>query len=116
MAYFHCSPTAGIHILEPRSPGFFDKPQGVYMATFLPTVLFYGVQNFEYAYGYTRDGRLYYEEYSQTPWKFSTAARPPASTPVPRPLFLPPRFPTRRYLGTRSPWCRSSGSRTCWRP
>ena len=63
MAYFHCSPTAGIRILEPRSPGFFDKPQGVYMATFLPTVLFYGVQNFKYAYGYTRDGRLYYEEY-----------------------------------------------------
>ena len=63
MAYYHCSPTAGIRILEPRSPGYFDKPKGVYMATLLPTVLFYGVQNFEYAYGYTKDGRLYYEEY-----------------------------------------------------
>ena len=63
MAYYHCSPTPGIRILEPRSPGWFDKPKGVYMATLLPTVLFYGVQNFEYAYGYTKDGRLYYEEY-----------------------------------------------------
>ena len=63
MSYYHCSPVAKIRILEPRSPGYFDKPRGVYMATLLPTVLFYGVQNFEYAYGYTRDGRLYYEEY-----------------------------------------------------
>ncbi len=61
--YYHCSPTPGIQTLEPQSPGYFDKPQGVYMSTLLPTALFYGVRNFEYAYGYTKDGRLYYEEY-----------------------------------------------------
>lgn len=63
MPYYHCSPTAGIRTLEPRSPGHFDKPKGVYMSTLLPMVLFYGIQNFEYAYGYTKDSRLYYEEY-----------------------------------------------------
>lgn len=65
MIYYHCSPTAGLTVLEPRRPEAFDKPRRVYMTTSLPMALLYGVRNFEYTYGYTRDGRIYYEEYFQ---------------------------------------------------
>ena len=50
-------------ILEPRKPRSFDKPAGVYLSTLLPMALMYGVRNFEYTYGYTREGQIYYEEY-----------------------------------------------------
>lgn len=63
MIYYHCSPTAGLTVLEPRRPETFDKPCRVYMTTSLPMALLYGVRNFEYTYGYTRDGQIYYEEY-----------------------------------------------------
>lgn len=33
------------------------------MTTSLPMALMYGVRNFEYTYGYTRDGQIYFEEY-----------------------------------------------------
>ena len=63
MAYYHCSPIPGLTILEPRKPQSFDKPKSVYMTTSLPMALMYGVRNFEYTYGYTREGQIYYEEY-----------------------------------------------------
>lgn len=62
MPYYHCSPTAGLKILEPRKPVSFNKPQLVYMTTLLPMALMYGVRNFEYTYGYT-DGQIHYDEY-----------------------------------------------------
>ena len=63
MAYYHCSPTPGLTVLEPRKPIFSDKPARVYMTTLLPMALMYGVQNYEYTYGYTREGQIYLEEY-----------------------------------------------------
>ena len=63
MTYYHCSPVQGLRILEPRKPRSFDKPAGVYLSTLLPMALMYGVRNFEYTYGYTREGQIYYEEY-----------------------------------------------------
>lgn len=63
MAYYHCSPTAGLTVLEPRKPESFEKPAHVYMTTSLPMALMYGIRNFEYTYGYTREGQIYFEEY-----------------------------------------------------
>lgn len=63
MEYYHCSPTAGLKILEPRKPHSFDKPARVYLTTLLPMALMYSVRNFEYTYGYTREGQIYLEEY-----------------------------------------------------
>ena len=63
MAYYHCSPTPGLTILEPRKPQAFEKPKSVYMTISLSMALMYGVRNFEYTYGYTREGQIYYEEY-----------------------------------------------------
>ena len=63
MAYYHCSPTAGLTVLEPRKPATFDKPARVYMTTLLPMALMYSIQNYEYTYGYTQEGQIYLEEY-----------------------------------------------------
>lgn len=63
MAYYHCSPTPGLTVLEPRKPGSFHKPAGVYMTTLLPMALMYSVRNYEYSYGYTKQGQIYFEEY-----------------------------------------------------
>ena len=63
MTYYHCSPVHGLTVLEPGKPKAFDKPAGVYLTTLLPMALMYGVRNFEYSYGYTREGQIYYEEY-----------------------------------------------------
>ena len=63
MTYYHCSPTAGLTTLEPRKPDAFQKPRCVYMTTLLPMALMYGVRNFEYTYGYTKEGQIYYDEY-----------------------------------------------------
>lgn len=63
MTYYHCSPISGIRLLEPRSPLLFTKPAGVYMATLLPMALMYGIQNYEYTYGYTPDKKIWFEEY-----------------------------------------------------
>lgn len=63
MAYFHCSPVGGLKVLEPRKPSSFQKPKCVYMTTLLPMALMYGVRNFEYTYGYTKGGQIYYDEY-----------------------------------------------------
>ena len=61
--FYHCSPTGGLTVLEPRKPEHFEKPAQVYLTTSLPMALFYGIRHFEYTYGYTRNGQLYFEEY-----------------------------------------------------
>lgn len=61
--YYHCSPIRGLKRLEPHRPQNFEKPAQVYMTTSLPMALMYGVRNFEYTYGYTKEGQIYYEEY-----------------------------------------------------
>lgn len=61
--YYHCSPVHGLSRLEPRKPQNFDKPACVYMTTSLPMALMYGIRNFEYTYGYTKEGQIYYAEY-----------------------------------------------------
>lgn len=63
MPYYHCSPVAGLVILEPRKPASFDKPAAVYLTMLLPMALMYGVRNYEYTYGYTREGQIYLDEY-----------------------------------------------------
>ena len=63
MAYYHCSPTTGLTMLEPGKPQSFQKPAGVYLTTLLPMALMYTVRNYEYSYGYTKEGQIYFEEY-----------------------------------------------------
>lgn len=63
MTYYHCSPVTGLRVLEPRKPRSFDKPPRVYMTTLLPMALMYAVQNYEYSYGYTKEGQIYLDEY-----------------------------------------------------
>ena len=63
MPYYHCSPTAGLTVLEPRKPETFEKPARVYMTTLLPMALMYSIQNYEYTYGYTKEGQIYLDEY-----------------------------------------------------
>ena len=63
MEYYHCSPTGGLTVLEPRQPESFDKPARVYMTTLLPMALMYSIRNYEYTYGYTKEGQIYFEEY-----------------------------------------------------
>ncbi len=63
MAYYHCSPTAGLTLLEPRKPEAFEKPARVYLTTLLPMALMYAVRNYEYSYGYTKEGQIYLDEY-----------------------------------------------------
>ena len=61
--YYHCSPISGLKWLKPCKPQNFDKPKQVYMTTSLPMALMYGIRNFEYTYGYTKAGQIYFEEY-----------------------------------------------------
>lgn len=61
--YYHCSPIHRLKILEPQKPRNFDKSAQVYMTTLLPMALMYGVRNFEYTYGFTKNGQIYFEEY-----------------------------------------------------
>ena len=63
MEFYHCSPVGGLTVLEPREPEAFDKPARVYMTTLVPMALMYSVRNFEYTYGYTKEGQIYFEEY-----------------------------------------------------
>ena len=63
MAYYHCSPTVGLTVLEPRKPVSFEKPARVYLTTLLPMALMYSVKNYEYSYGYTKEGQIYFDEY-----------------------------------------------------
>ncbi len=63
MAFYHCSPTAGLMVLEPRKPESFEKPARVYLTTLLPMALMYAVRNYEYSYGYTKEGQIHFDEY-----------------------------------------------------
>ena len=63
MTYYHCSPTPGLTVLRPGKPVSFDKPARVYMTTLLPMALMYSVRNYEYTYGYTKEGQIYFDEY-----------------------------------------------------
>lgn len=63
MKYYHCSPVCGLKVLQPGKPANFEKPAGVYLTTLLPMALMYGIRNFEYSYGYTREGQIYFDEY-----------------------------------------------------
>ena len=49
--------------MQPRKPEHFEKPAAVYLTTSLPMALMYGIRNFEYSYGYTREGQICYDEY-----------------------------------------------------
>ena len=73
MAFYHCSPTAGLTLLRPGKPLFSEKPAMVYMTTLFPMALMYGIQNYEYTYGYTREGkgRLYLRQIPVPPLKQS---------------------------------------------
>lgn len=63
MTLYHCSPAAGLKTLKPSVSKYFGKPKQVCLTASLPMALLYGIKHFEYAYGYTGDGRIYYEEY-----------------------------------------------------
>ena len=62
MILYHCSPTPGLRVLEPRVTPYFDKPRQLCLTELRPMALFYGIRHFEYTYGYTRAGELYYME------------------------------------------------------
>ena len=63
MAFYHCSPVSGLTLLTPRKPESFVKPAMVYLTTLLPMALMYSIQNYEYSYGYTKEGQIYFDEY-----------------------------------------------------
>ena len=63
MKLYHCSPTTGLTVLRPSVTKYFGKPKQVCLTASLPMALLYGVKHFEYTYGYTRAGEIYYEEY-----------------------------------------------------
>ena len=63
MAYYHCSTIPGLTLLQPGKPASFEKPARVYMTTLLPMALMYSIRNYEYTYGYTKEGQIYLEEY-----------------------------------------------------
>lgn len=63
MPFYHCSPVSGLTVIQPGKPRTFDKPAKVYMTTLLPMALMYSVKNYEYTYGYTKEGIIYLSEY-----------------------------------------------------
>ena len=60
---YHASPVKGLRELRPSVTQYFGKPRQVCLTACLPMALLYGVRHFEYPYGYTREGRICYEEY-----------------------------------------------------
>lgn len=63
MELYHVSPTAGLKVLRPSVTEYFGKPRQVCLTALKPMALLYGIRHFEYTYGYTGAGELYYEEY-----------------------------------------------------
>lgn len=63
MELYHASPTAGLTVLRPSAAAYFGKPRQVCLTALKSMALLYGIKHFEYTYGYTRAGELYYEEY-----------------------------------------------------
>ena len=62
MTYYHASPTGGLQLLELRKTLYFDKPTQVCLTSLRAMALFYIIRNYEYAYGYTRQGKLYFDD------------------------------------------------------
>lgn len=62
MQLYHASTQGGLQVLEPRRSPFFEKPVQVCMTSLRAMALFYLIRNFEYAYGYDRQGRLYFAD------------------------------------------------------
>lgn len=60
---YHASPTKGLKELRPSVTIYFGKPKQICLAALLPMALMYGVKQFEYPYGYTRDRQIHDEEY-----------------------------------------------------
>ena len=63
MDLYHASPTAGLTVLRPSVTEYFGKPRQVCLTALKPMALLYGIRHFEYTYGYTKEKKLYYEEY-----------------------------------------------------
>ena len=63
MELYHASPVAGLTVLKPSVTEFFGKPRQVCLTALKPMALLYGIRHFEYTYGYTKAGELYYQEY-----------------------------------------------------
>lgn len=49
-------------MLEPKKSPYFDKPTQVCLTSLRAMALFYLIRNYEYAYGYTRQGKLYFDD------------------------------------------------------
>ena len=96
MAYYHCSTIAGLKVLEPRKPVAFDKPPRVYMTTLLPMALMYTVRNYEYTYGYTKEGQIHFDEYFPNELEILYRGKAPAFTCATRKAPRPRRSPMRR--------------------
>ena len=62
MTYYHASPAGGLQVLELRKSPYFNKPTQVCLTSLRAMALFYLIRNYEYAYGYTRQGKLYFDE------------------------------------------------------
>ena len=94
MTYYHGSPQGGLTILCPKETLYFKKPRQVCMTTLLPMALLYLVRHFEYTYGYTKDGQLYYEEYfpdalleiygGKAGWLYSCEPKDMKTTAIPK--------------------------------
>ena len=63
MRLYHVSPAAGLTVLKPSVTEYFGKPRQVCLTALKPMALLYGIRNFEYTYGYTKERELFYEEY-----------------------------------------------------
>ena len=63
MELYHGSPVAGLTVLRPGVTEYFGKPKQVCLTSLKPMALLYGIKHFEYTYGYTKKGEIYYEEY-----------------------------------------------------
>lgn len=82
MTYYHASPAGGLQVLELRKSPYFDKPTQVCLTSLRAMALFYLIRNYEYAYGYTRQGKLYFDEPFPDALKNSTPENPAGSIPA----------------------------------
>ena len=63
ITFYHGTPVGGLKVLTAKKPENFDKEKRVYLTSLYPMALIYGVKNFEYTYGYTIGGEIYFDEY-----------------------------------------------------
>ena len=62
ITFYHGTPVGGLKVLTAKKPENFDKEKRVYLTSLYPMALIYGVKNFEYTYGYTKDGEIYFDD------------------------------------------------------